>query len=31
MVGRPEEMTAFLKSEMVKYAKLVRQIGLPMQ
>ena len=31
MAGRPEEMHAFLKSEMAKYAKLIREIGMPLQ
>jgi tripartite-type tricarboxylate transporter receptor subunit TctC len=31
MLGRPEDMHAFLKSEMAKYAKLIRAIGMPPQ
>ncbi|HKA46368.1 MAG TPA: tripartite tricarboxylate transporter substrate binding protein [Burkholderiales bacterium] len=31
MTGRPDEMHTFLKSEMAKYAKLIREIGMPLQ
>jgi tripartite-type tricarboxylate transporter receptor subunit TctC len=29
--GRPDEMAAYVKTETAKYAKLIRQVGMPLQ
>jgi tripartite-type tricarboxylate transporter receptor subunit TctC len=31
MTGRPEEMQAYVKSEINKYGRIIRQIGMPLQ
>jgi tripartite-type tricarboxylate transporter receptor subunit TctC len=31
VTNRPEEMQAYVKSEIKKYSKLIREIGMPLQ